>query len=385
VGNNLITRKNPYKKTDAEKNLNSIVWRGGGPSNPIEWRCGGDKVKGENEILHPSKLRSSLQNIINDIDRLASQKGDIKFSEIEINKGVVLLLIYIYNNKYNNKLLKDLSLDKSLQDFSKSLPKKKPKPVEKRQREVPLYLIPYLDYWNQHGTMKHIDTSTETFKRLIQLTRRLTKGILYNGLTTYKKYHNYPFSFLDFKRSVDNFEKAAKDPLYFPRNKKPLILSLPNFILNVNAQSKSIMSLSYFMHYLTNDPQMIIEDDRYPNLTKALVRQYTRNVLGEADIKINSRDQQKFVDSAAKLMAFFKKNKKKVNPHFNQTPQRMAKWLWDSIYADVGDSMIIHPGFFPSNKTFELRLPVFLKKQAIILPKPQRKSLNQLTKERRGK
>ena len=309
--------------------------------------------------------------------------------------------IYILTKKkeINNKYI--LFEEKYLQTFSKSKLKKptlvnrkeitfeeenkeeivkqsKPEPV-KRKRTIPVYMLPYIEYWNEVGPRKHLDTSTKTFRKIIQRTKKLLSGTFYNDAALYKRYWNHPFTFLEFKRAVDRLKIANTDPLVLPRNKKVVRLGLLEFL--INPFGKTIESGSYFVHFLENEPERIVPVD--DSLTKELIRKYTLNVLGGIHARISVPDHQKFTSGSAKLRDFFNKNKANISPNFVVTNKRMANWLWDAIYKDVGDSMAISPGFFASEKTFTFRLPAYLKKQAILLGAPKKKSLAQLNRERR--
>jgi len=296
------------------------------------------------------------------------------------NKYTYEVSITTFSQTKKNPRLKRGSLDNQKKVEVKKKTLERPKPA-KRKRTVPQYMQPFIDYWDEKGTMKHVDTSTNTYRKIIQTLKKLLRGTMYNEVDIYKKYRDHPFTFLEFKKAVDRLNLAATNPLVLPRNKKIVRLSLPAFLFNEYGFDK--MSMSYFLFFLENEPERTVAKD--DALTTELIRKYTLNVLGGANARISAIDHDKFSASSSSLRSFFENNKSKISPNFTVSTKRMANWLWNAIYADVGDSMTISPGFFSSNRTFEFRLPSYLKKQAILLAAPKKKSLTQLNRERREK
>jgi len=240
--------------------------------------------------------------------------------------------------------------------------------IKKVKHRIPSDLEPFVDYWKEKELPIPKNT-TKSFKTTINNLRKLKSGTLYNEMSVslngdFEEYKDIEFTIADFQNSVDNFYTALINPLFEPLNKEYLgKQNLNSFILNPFARQK--ISASLFLHYLENPPKLNrpSAEDKFPELTTAIIETYKAELLGGADVEIPFFDTQKFIQAAILLEDFILRNKDKINPEFIKSPKRKAELLCHAIKEDVKNEFEIKPGFFCSAITWSRRLPGYLFKE----------------------
>lgn len=292
----------------------------------------------------------------------------------------------IYNNNNNNIIINKLSKD-NLYNFSQvtsdneTLPHRRlitPKesktlPMEIREKSgevditynppatvVPKTLQPYLEFWRQKGLLIRKDTTKSFAKDIKALKQLVTGSHAVSELTV-------GFDLGDWERSVSRFAKAAIYPNYHPLNKKKLQAhTISTFIHNPYSPNGN---QSLFLHFLEKSAVIVVEPkiDLNPEISEILIKFFLTNST-RASHELPVGELNLFIEGAKKVVSFFKSNKNEIigyDQHASQ-PYQQADLLTGSIEAIVNDLRTITPGWFRSQRTFEVRLPNHLRKLGLL-------------------
>lgn len=219
-------------------------------------------------------------------------------------------------------------------------------------------ILPFIEMWEEAGGTKHRRDSKVFASAVGNLKRLVSRGTFFNDKgDEFKEFADTKLEIGDWGLALRNYTKARK-PEYLPRKKDWIKrLSLANFIYQPYASIKS--PLIYFIKF---NPQFIVQDNN-PILTKSLTEQFAE---WNPNYKPNGSDRNKFISASNKATTFFEEHKNKIASHFHLTPHKIAQFILRAVKKDMeGSSMLITPGFLCSDKTFDHRLPTYLKNQAV--------------------
>jgi len=219
---------------------------------------------------------------------------------------------------------------------------------------IPGTIKPYIELWERSGGKKH-DIYSKVLKDAVSNLKQLRRGTFFED--------KYPFekAIGIWEMVLERYQKAMS-PEYLPIQKGMLKISLPVFLYNPYA--KTVKGKSWFLHFVEYEPEKKTPE-RFPKMTEALIKVYGQEYLNNKDYKPNPDEMDRFVLGANRLGMFFVKNQRKISPHFRLTDFKKAQLVVDAVKKGVGRNTIITPGFLCSNLTFDIRLPTYLKEQAI--------------------
>lgn len=309
---------------------------------------------------------------------------------VDIRDGSILEVFKFQKNlntvpgNFGNFVSQGLYQGRDPDEVNKEIDKLAPKRTSSKNSNnpivnIPLAIQPYIELWEEFGFRKH-GRNTAILKDSVSVLKKMLAGVFFEDKPGYEEYEFYRLGLEDFKTSLTNFKKRF-DMRYKPENKNTLPQDLKTFLYNPNAK----VYKSHFIQNLKNEPRQIKtkREDKHSQLTEILVSEFGKQILGNDNYKpINEVDWNKFTMASERLAGFFDRHKDRYNGT-SLNALRMSGLLISSIKKDVGNSMTISPGFLCSNKTFEERLPRYLKEQAIILPK-KKKTIQQIEKEING-
>ena len=220
---------------------------------------------------------------------------------------------------------------------------------------------PYIDVWEDLGLTKH-ERDTKTMHDAVKALKKLIAGKFFHDKKPFKSFEGFKLSLSQWETALERLVKAQSDE-YYPANKSWLKVSLINFIYNPFVIGEKVQCL--LLHFLQNEPQERMPN-HYPDITKALIKIFGETFFGDLNFQPANGDKVKFNKGGNRTGVFFEKNKKRIAPHFNLTPYKKAQLVIRAIQKDVEDNyFVVSPGFVCSNTTFDIRLPTYLKKQAI--------------------
>lgn len=224
---------------------------------------------------------------------------------------------------------------------------------------VPDTIKPFLELWFQVGGMKH-GILTKTLKEGVKGLKQLRRGIFFKDKLEFEKV-NGRLQLSQWETVLERYQKAMS-PEYLPIQKGGLKVSLPAFMFNSFA--KTVQSKSWLLHFMEHEPERKTPE-RFPKMTEALIKAFGRVYLNDEDYVPNASEVDRFILGANRLGMFFVKNQRKMSPHFRLTDYKKAELVVKAVKSGVGKNTMVTPGFLCSNLTFDIRLPVYLKEQAI--------------------
>lgn len=346
----------------------------------VEMKLGKKGSKQRFYTIHDEKLKEFLDgDSSSDLRNKNSEMSESELrnlrpeNESELRKhsqGIYKKLFKKETNETNsldseNRDVQDKISSLSEQDISAGLNNLSNTNIESKDKalvNIPKTIQPYIDSWEEFGFRKHGKNSI-VLKDSVQILKRMIAGVFFADKSEYNDFEDYRLSLEDFNESLSKF-KLCFDDRYKPYNKSKLPQNLKDFLYCPRYKMKSSL-----IHYLVNEPISIAAKpkDKNPVVTDTLVSEYGSTILGNNDYTpTNQADWNRFEMGSQRLVEFFTQNKKRYNGTA-LNPHRMATLLIKSVKDSVGDSMQISPGFLCSNKTFEERLPLFLKKNAVII------------------
>ncbi len=221
-------------------------------------------------------------------------------------------------------------LDRSRKDYvSNRLSQPKPKP------SIAPVNIPavHQEIMDLHGLVHHYrDKTTGVYKNSVLAIKKLERGLAFNNLPQYAKYHNRCFTCDEIKSVVYRMMQACS-PDYLPRNKdylKSLVFS--------EVVYSPISKRSMFLEYFETAPKpygdgIALRDDPHPTITLRLESWYkTKKGLRSTDLTIIEKNQLR---QCTKLfIEFHKRNHQRMTP---LREQDMADLICEAIYKKVGE------------------------------------------------
>jgi len=247
------------------------------------------------------------------------------------------------------------SLSDSLRQKSQELDRSPP-PTE---AIIPDTIRPFIKLWVESGGIQH-GVLTKTLKEGVKGLKQLRRGIFFKDKPEFETV-NGRLTMGQWEMVLENYRKALS-PEYQPIQKGMLKVSLPNFLYNPFA--KTLQGKSWLLHFMAEEPERKTPE-RFPDMTKALIKAFGREYLNNEDYKPNPSEMDRFILGANRLGLFFVKNQRKMSPHFRLTDYKKAQLVVRAVKSGLGKNTIMTPGFLCSNLTFDIRLPTYLKEQAI--------------------
>jgi hypothetical protein len=253
--------------------------------------------------------------------------------------------------------------------------------TEKEKKYIPKMVQPFLDIWFISDLYIQGD-STKGFAEDIEALKKLITGRFFSvksGKNVPYQYLDRSFSLEDWTIAVERFRKMAFDPNYLPANKGKLQkMKLRHFLYNEYGNFVGDKLNSTFLRCLTNEPQTKIgsrkakDEKDYPKITERLIflyGEYRKEVLGKYSYEPDETDIDRFKYASRRIIQFFEIEKEKIWNYQNEFSGKNAltDFVWAAVLHDIRNSdMELTPGFFCSNRTFEVRVPNFLKHKRYI-------------------
>lgn len=246
-------------------------------------------------------------------------------------------------------------------------------PANEGKFVVPGVVKEIVQFWNNTPGLKKVQIrDTKKFNSVWSKINKARKGTL---LLKHPDLEQRKFSMFDILQAMKNFKLAAFDSDYDPPNwmkERLRNTELPDFLYSEfsNSEENRCMILKY-----QNPPKTAVkmEEDKYPQVSSVLRKFYKKEILGRANVdKITPSDENKIRKASIKLSKFFLKNKNKflhASVMGGVTTVKISGWMCESIKWDremFGNNTIpLTAGFLCSDRTFEYRLPAYLKEQGI--------------------
>lgn len=256
-------------------------------------------------------------------------------------------------------------------DVLKPESKYKP-PTEPRMNDEVKSIINLWETLGLHKS-KHI---TNSFKEGVKAVYSLMNGTLFQDNSLTGRVDKRKYTIADIELSIRRFAKAALDPNYLPEGKyKNTIKKYPLSVFLHNRYADKTKSL--FIHYLENEPQLlnkskvILLEDKHEDMTRRLRDYYLNTIMGGISIKLSIEDENHFILSSLKLLAFYKENGVRMLPmELGGIRKNLTNWLCESLSEKVGGTndyniSNIAPSWFSSEITFNKTLPKYLLNQGI--------------------
>lgn len=251
---------------------------------------------------------------------------------------------------------------------------------EKKLINIPAYVEPFLQYWEDQNLVKQTRNSA-SFAKSITSLRQLIRGTIFNETEYKSRYMGVPINLDQWKRAVDRFVVKVNNPAYLPEDKTNIRKTpIHQFIFNAG------VNFSYFVDCLEKDPAPLKRfEDKYPTLTEKIIDMYKELVLKSSNgYKPNNYEMDCFCKTSTRLVEYFQLNKPKLVSWFRPSESEISRLLVESVVMDCSNSneYTIKPGFLSSDMTFTRRLPVYLTQQGVLDPSIGRKrSMSEIEKD----
>jgi len=179
-----------------------------------------------------------------------------------------------------DKLMFEMSLHPPVTNL---LPKH---PKYKQLKDYPA-LKPIYDAWASFDLQKHRD-GTAIMGNAIKSIQDLRRGVFFNNIEGFEKYHNKSFTVEEILSAIKNFGLAATSPDYEPVGDYKAIMkrktSLHTFFYNKFSRNGN---RSLFIKYLEAPKRAKYSaravEDKYPQVTRILKDCYVKNASGGVD------------------------------------------------------------------------------------------------------
>lgn len=271
----------------------------------------------------------------------------------------------ILHKRSNGKLLMNAKLK-----VDKPLKAKKPiKPYQPTEQALDL-----IEYWEGKG-LKSISHKPETqiYERSLIAFDKLLSGKAFNN-TEYKSYEGKKFTLAEIRKAISRFALMALNSDYEPRNvkfKSDLSkISPADFIFNAYVSSNGY-GRSKFIHCHENEAKIIREkdvyvEDKYPNVTKAIMNKYKKDILGGSEIQFTNDDLNAFRKAANFAYELFAKNKNRLLGTYAQLkPYQIAESMFEALERGGADFAKVKPHWL-CNSAMQKQLPAYLYQAAIL-------------------
>jgi len=202
---------------------------------------------------------------------------------------------------------------------------------------------------------------------------RLVRGEFFNDKPGFhaSAYFDHRFSEQEWEKALENFNLAARNPNYYPSNKKfYLSLSLPDFLYNPYVKGPS----SKFLQYLENSPKnykdkRTASQCKYPDLRASLIKVYDRELLGDIGYEPGREDWRDFSEAADRLGEWYDRHKGRISVRL--MPITLAQYLLNSIFEGMSDANRhkVMPYWLKSDQSVERQLPKYLYKEGLLVKK----------------
>ena len=271
----------------------------------------------------------------------------------------------ILHKRSNGKLLMNakLKVDKPLKA------KKQIKPYEASEQALDL-----IEYWEGKGLKSILHKpETKTYEQSLIAFDKLLSGKAFNS-TEYKSYEGKKFTLAEIRKSISRFALMALNPDYEPRNvkfKSDLSkISPADFIFNAYVSSNGY-GRSKFIYCHENEAKIVREkdvyvEDKYPNVTKAVMNKYKKDILGGSEIAFTNDDLNAFRKAANFAYELFAKNQNRLLGTYAQLkPYQIAESMFEALERGGADFAKVKPHWL-CNSAMQKQLPAYLYQAAIL-------------------
>jgi hypothetical protein len=271
----------------------------------------------------------------------------------------------ILHKRSNGKLLMNAKLK-----VDKPLKAKKPiKPYQPTEQALDL-----IEFWEGKGlkSISH-NPETKTYWQSLIAFDKLLSGKAFNS-TEYKSYEGKKFTLAEARKAISRFALMALNPDYEPRNvkfKSDLSkISPADFIFNAYVSSNGY-GRSKFIHCHENEAKIIREkdvyvEDKYPNVTKAVMNKYKKDILGGSEIQFTNDDLNAFRKAANFAYELFAKNQNRLLGTYAQLkPYQIAESMFEALERGGADFAKVKPHWL-CNGAMQKQLPAYLYQAAIL-------------------
>jgi hypothetical protein len=271
----------------------------------------------------------------------------------------------ILHKRSNGKLLMNAKLK-----VDKPLKAKKPiKPYQPTEQALDL-----IEFWEGKGlkSISH-NPETKTYEQSLIAFDKLLSGKAFNS-TEYKSYEGKKFTLAEARKAISRFALMALNPDYEPRNvkfKSDLSkISPADFIFNAYVSSNGY-GRSKFIHCHENEAKIIREkdvyvEDKYPNVTKAVMNKYKKDILGGSEIQFTNDDLNAFRKAANFAYELFAKNQNRLLGTYAQLkPYQIAESMFEALERGGADFAKVKPHWL-CNGAMQKQLPAYLYQAAIL-------------------
>jgi hypothetical protein len=249
------------------------------------------------------------------------------------------------------------------EEISNSLQKKN-KLLSKKNKLIPLKHIPQSiqEILSLHGLVhKYRGEDTKAYISSVEAIKNLKRGLAFNNLDQFKKYHNRLFTCDEIKAVVQRMI-LAMSPDYYPKNKKFLSsISFADVVYHKFHQK------SLFLEYFENPPKqygngVALIDDPNPRVT-ALFRNYWIKTKGVQN-KLTVVEENKIRVASKKLIELLTKNRQQLSPIMIEDYVDCA---CEAIFKHVGESRSkLELGYFISERTWNTIIPSYFIDQGLL-------------------
>lgn len=283
----------------------------------------------------------------------------------------------------NKPLAKDSVAMPTLENIEKVAPRPTPRKVDILKKKKPTPKVPQqfqeiIAEWAELGLVNH-NPEKGTYHNAVKMLKKLMNAKFFESNCQYSKYADYKFTR---EEIVDTFERFADAALNFnylpidgPYKTSLRKMSLPNFLYSAHSQK------SLFVEYFENPPREINEsqkmvEDLDPETTVIVKYLYHKKYIGTPNPKFTPSDENNFRKTSNMLDEWFKENRKIVSSNFYLykgdigTKRQRVDLLFEAVLASIGENsdwvVKVSSSWFCSPKTFNERLPKYLKEMGII-------------------
>jgi len=227
-------------------------------------------------------------------------------------------------------------------------------------------------YWKGKG-LKAYEEKYKGYVNDLQAIKKLLNGKCFNN-NEFTQYKNHKFTNKEITLSIGRFALFALNSDYLPRDKKDWgKKTFVDFIYNSYRYVEGY-GRSMFIYCLENNIKPIKEkditvEDKYPILTKAIMKKYSQVILGCDNFEFPKMQENDFRKAAIFAQEFFKKNKGRLIGSYQELkPYKIAECLIEALMKSNPDMMRVQP-YWLFNNIMQQKLPAYLYSTAIMKEK----------------
>jgi hypothetical protein len=336
-------------------------------------------IKNEWEVFTPKQKSQSVE--IQKVGKPVSGKPEGRFSP-------PLVINTITNNQCSINHSK-ISSKEDINDSNESYHASNI--IQRKKKEIPLQEIPItekettasykralsvLAYWEGKG-LKPTSQSPDSkaHKESLQKLNSLVRRGAFNG-SEYTQYSEYRFDSTELRLAIDRFALMALNPDYEPRSiktKHRLSKMYPRDFVFSNFKSEGGWGRSMFIYCLENEPKLINErsilvEDKYPEYTNALIRDYTKLILGGSPVeKFTNQEVNDFRKASTLWKDYFVKNNRYMCYSFKDIePNKFSEAIYECLLKNGETELHKIRPWWLSNSVMKLAFPSWLNQMAVM-------------------